>query len=219
MRYTGLPPKDRQYIVTHEVEMMEALKFHLLVHSPLRPLRGLLVQYQTLNPEAACSGLEAAATKLVESWLASDVILLHPPSQVALAAFTQAASELDTKKEAAEAGGAGAAAGSDGVAVDADGFLKSLCEADEEKATKLRATLSCVQATAAAWAGSATKAADAHKVKETIIKLAVYQAAIKESKSGGGGNDAGSKRKRGAGESPDARKAPGAAAVENSDWT
>lgn len=124
--------------VEYELEMMEVLKFHLLVHSPLRPMRGLVLQYKTQHPDADCAAFEAAATTLVERWLASDVVLLFPPSQIALAAFVQAAAELNQtaaeKSEeagapggAAAAGAAGASAGGAAAAVDHEGFVKELC--------------------------------------------------------------------------------------------
>lgn len=213
--------------------MMEVLKFHLLVHSPLRPMRGLVLQYKTQHPDADCAAFEAAATTLVERWLASDVVLLFPPSQIALAAFVQAAAELNQtaaeKSEeagapggAAAAGAAGASAGGAAAAVDHEGFVKELCGGDAAKVDTLHAVLGRVQATAAAWLGSGAKASEGHAVAAMVTTLAVYQASVlaSSSESRVDGNDGGGgKRKRAADDdSPEARKAPGAVA-ESNEWT
>ena len=91
-----LPPDRREkvkdFILAHELLLMQKLKFHLTVHNPYRPMEGFMIdmktklQSQGLNPEK----WRARAQEFLARSLVTDVMLLYPPSQTALAALLDA---------------------------------------------------------------------------------------------------------------------------------
>lgn len=76
------------FVLSHELLLLKKLKFHLTVHSPFRPLEGFIIDLKTRSPGVPNPDQfrKAADSFLVRS-LSSDVGLLYPPSQVALAAL------------------------------------------------------------------------------------------------------------------------------------
>ena len=89
---TGHDALLHRAVVTHEPLLLAALRFHVVVYTPVRALRGLLL-------EAASQGRptdEAGALALREILRggATDAVLRYAPSQLALAALHCVAPEL-----------------------------------------------------------------------------------------------------------------------------
>lgn len=84
--------KATDIILNNELLLMQRLQYHLTVHNPYRPVEGLLIDIKTrclLNdPER----LRPAIDEFLERSYQTDVCLLFPPSQIALAAVLQSAS-------------------------------------------------------------------------------------------------------------------------------
>lgn len=118
-------PEMVAFMKQNEVPMIAALNFHLVIHSPLRPLKGFLMDLKTRVPESGLSRVQSQANTTLFSWLCSDVVLLHPPSQIALACLAQVA---DKEK----------------VNI-AEYLLQKVCGGDQPKHTKLAATLTKIQ--------------------------------------------------------------------------
>ena len=86
------PDAARDFIKQHELEVLQELKFQLVVFSAFRPLRGLVLALGAMaTPPANLPALHQQAENLLRSWLPSDVGLCFPPSQIALAALHQCA--------------------------------------------------------------------------------------------------------------------------------
>lgn len=95
-----LPQPDRAvaFIKEYELALLTELRFHLVVHNPFRPLRGLLAdarQFVT-GPAGApvadeqWAQLAAEAREHLLQFALTDVQLLFPPSQLALTALLHA---------------------------------------------------------------------------------------------------------------------------------
>ncbi len=85
-------PQDTiQFIRENEAIFGEAISFHYVVHNTFRPLTGLILQFFEISKEGAAlmtqPDLKALCEKALFTWLLSDLIYLHPPSQIALAAL------------------------------------------------------------------------------------------------------------------------------------
>lgn len=90
--------KAKDFIIGHELLLMQYLDFHLTVHNAYRPLEGFLIDLKTT--ETAAGKPEAWRPRMDEFLrvaLAKDVCLLFPPSQIALAALYNA-SQTDTSR-------------------------------------------------------------------------------------------------------------------------
>ncbi|OQV18620.1 putative Cyclin-H [Hypsibius exemplaris] len=91
---------DRQkavdIIIRNEPYVMKKLHFQLLVHLPYRACEGFLIDIKTRYADrmAKVDRLRPAMDKFLETSMMSDALLLFPPSQIALAALTYAAGEL-----------------------------------------------------------------------------------------------------------------------------
>ena len=87
-RHAAHPAQTREFAIKNEVLLIEALRYHLVVYSCFRPLRGLLadvhVRFPALLGGAAANDVYAAMLPLLRTWLVSDVTLQFPPSQIAL---------------------------------------------------------------------------------------------------------------------------------------
>lgn len=105
-------------------ELMAALQFHLVVHSPLQPLRGFAIELRAFMPGAKVDELHSDASKRVMEWLCTDAVLVYPPSQVALSALFDAASRLQ---------------------VDLKPYTAKITEGDEAKLASLEAAIQGVQ--------------------------------------------------------------------------
>lgn len=93
------PPAAVAFIKRQELALLSELRFQLTVHSPFRPLRGLLADARDdlLNGDGAVPVLEAVWAGVADAarhrllwYLLSDAPLLFPPSQLALAALLHA---------------------------------------------------------------------------------------------------------------------------------
>mmetsp|Transcript_28118 Transcript_28118/g.84041 ORF Transcript_28118/g.84041 Transcript_28118/m.84041 type:complete len:339 (+) Transcript_28118:395-1411(+) len=90
-RVGKLPGGTGAFIKAHELDFVERLKFHVVVHTPFRALRGFFIDASTFLAGAGLpDGLFDKATGVLRRWIQTDVLLTHPPSQVALAALLHA---------------------------------------------------------------------------------------------------------------------------------
>ena len=86
--------KAQDFIIGHELLLMQWLSFHLTVHNAFRPLEGFLIDLKTKsspleNPES----WRPRTDQFLQSALRKDVCLLFPPSQIALAALYTASKD------------------------------------------------------------------------------------------------------------------------------
>lgn len=89
-----------EFILGHELFLLEKLNFQLTVHAPFRPLSGFLVDMKTRSHELPdADQFRRIADKFLLLSLHSDVLLLFPPSQVALAALWHSAKQTQTHIE------------------------------------------------------------------------------------------------------------------------
>jgi cyclin H len=69
-------------ILNNELMLMSAMKFHLTIHNPYRPVEGFLIdikaRYGQFDPERIRQHIDEFLDKV----LLTDVPLLYPPSQV-----------------------------------------------------------------------------------------------------------------------------------------
>eukprot|EP00051_Salpingoeca_urceolata_P016659 m.222996 g.222996 ORF g.222996 m.222996 type:complete len:362 (-) comp18743_c1_seq2:65-1150(-) len=94
VRFCGTEKHDGKLIKALEVNLIQGLKFNLAVFGPFRPLRGHLLDVEA-SCKPQCSGdkedvwkqCKSEAKQLLWRWLATDVLFLFPPSQVAFAAL------------------------------------------------------------------------------------------------------------------------------------
>ena len=83
------PEADRKFVMHNEIELCDTLDYELVVHGPFRPLRGFLADMAASHPRLSqlSESLYAPVSEKLKQWVASDVPLLYPPSQIALAAL------------------------------------------------------------------------------------------------------------------------------------
>lgn len=83
-------PGLQMFIIDNELLLLQKLNFHLTVHSPYRPLEGFMIDLKTKRNLLGLEDVESYRPK-TEKFLANctltDVMLLYPPSQIALAAL------------------------------------------------------------------------------------------------------------------------------------
>ena len=95
-RFVEILPVDRRektkdFILAHELLLMQRLNFHLTVHNPYRPMEGFIIDFKTRCPKLADpERWRPAAEGFLRKALMTDVSLLFPPSQIALAALFSA---------------------------------------------------------------------------------------------------------------------------------
>lgn len=87
--------KAMDVILNNELLLMQQLNYHLTIHNPYHPIEGFLIdiktRYHSLNdPER----LRPFIDEFLDRSVFSDVYLLYPPSQVALAAILYSATKL-----------------------------------------------------------------------------------------------------------------------------
>ena len=91
-----LPPdrreKTKDFVLAHELLLMQRLKFHLTVHNPYRPMEGFMIDLKTklLRDGVSPEKWRTQAEDFLSQSLSTDVMLLYPPSQIALAALLYA---------------------------------------------------------------------------------------------------------------------------------
>ena len=95
-RFVEILPADRRektkdFILAHELLLMQRLNFHLTVHNPYRPMEGFIIDIKTRglmlgDPEK----WRPLAEEFLRKTLLTDVSLLYSPSQIALAALFSA---------------------------------------------------------------------------------------------------------------------------------
>ena len=95
-RFVEILPVDRRektkdFILAHELLLMQRLNFHLTVHNPYRPMEGFIIDIKTRglmlgDPEK----WRPLADEFLRKALLTDVSLLYSPSQIALAALFSA---------------------------------------------------------------------------------------------------------------------------------
>ena len=91
------PEADRKFVMHNEIELCDTLDYELVVHGPFRPLRGFLADMAASHPglSSLSESLYAPTADRLKQWVSSDVLLLHPPSQIALAALMDTAEKMD----------------------------------------------------------------------------------------------------------------------------
>ena len=95
-RFVEILPVDRRektkdFILAHELLLMQRLNFHLTVHNPYRPMEGFIIDFKTRCPKLADpERWRPAAEEFLRKALMTDISLLFPPSQIALAALFSA---------------------------------------------------------------------------------------------------------------------------------
>uniref|UniRef100_A0A914W898 Cyclin-H n=1 Tax=Plectus sambesii TaxID=2011161 RepID=A0A914W898_9BILA len=86
---SGTPESNTETILSLEPVIMLKLDYHLTVHSPFRPMEGHLIDMKNSDCCANDVDLECVrpgAEKFYQKGLVTDVMLLFPPAQIALAA-------------------------------------------------------------------------------------------------------------------------------------
>uniref|UniRef100_UPI0035901935 cyclin-H n=1 Tax=Myxine glutinosa TaxID=7769 RepID=UPI0035901935 len=83
-----------ELVLGSELLLIQELSFHLTVHTPYRPLEGLLIHLKTCCPSVEHpESLRKGTEEFLQRALSTDVGLLASPSQIALAALYFAASQ------------------------------------------------------------------------------------------------------------------------------
>ncbi|CAG7816308.1 unnamed protein product [Allacma fusca] len=85
--------KATEIILNNELMLMSAMKFHLTIHNPYRPVEGFMIDIKTRFGQFDPEVLRPLVDEFLDKVLLTDVPLLFSPSQVALAAILQAASK------------------------------------------------------------------------------------------------------------------------------
>ena len=95
-RFVEILPVDRRektkdFILAHELLLMQRLNFHLTVHNPYRPMEGFIIDLKTRCPNIGDpEKWRPSAEEFLRKALMTDVSLLYSPSQIALAALFSA---------------------------------------------------------------------------------------------------------------------------------
>jgi len=88
---TSMPnPQLQMFIIDNELLLIQKLRFHLTIHSPFRPLEGLIIDLKTKSSNTGIENVELYrqnAEKFLAKSLLTYVCLLYTPSQIALAAL------------------------------------------------------------------------------------------------------------------------------------
>jgi len=87
----GNREKATEIILNNELLLMSALKFHLTIHNPYRPVEGFLIDIKTRHPQFDAEVLRPFIDEFLDKVLLTDIPLLYAPSQIALASILEAA--------------------------------------------------------------------------------------------------------------------------------
>jgi len=85
---------DQASIQQPEMTLLEGLRFQLKIYHPYRALHGLMLDLQSSLQGSSIDALWVAAQEELHLAMATDLPLLYPPSQLALAALLRACSKL-----------------------------------------------------------------------------------------------------------------------------
>ncbi|CAL8083536.1 unnamed protein product [Orchesella dallaii] len=83
--------KAQEIILNNELLLMSAVKFHLTVHNPYRPVEGFLIDLKTRHPILEAENLRPYIDEFLDKVLMTDVPLMYAPAQIALASVLEAA--------------------------------------------------------------------------------------------------------------------------------
>ncbi|KJH44245.1 cyclin ccl1 [Dictyocaulus viviparus] len=94
---SGTPEQNTTRILGLEPEIMRALRYHITIHCPFRPFEGHLVEMKTrmLLLNFNVETIREPAEQFFRKALLSDVMLMYPPSQIALAALKYGLDSLE----------------------------------------------------------------------------------------------------------------------------
>ncbi|VDM51675.1 unnamed protein product [Angiostrongylus costaricensis] len=94
---SGTPEQNTTRILGLEPEIMRALRYHITIHCPFRPFEGHLVEMKTrmLLLNFNVETIREPADQFFRKALLSDIMLMYPPSQIALAALKYGLDSLD----------------------------------------------------------------------------------------------------------------------------
>ncbi|VDK53407.1 unnamed protein product [Anisakis simplex] len=93
---SGTAKTNAETILSLEPEIMSKLNYHLTVHAPFRPFEGHLIDMKTHSLLGFdLEQVRPHSSDFFKKALLSDVMLLYPPSQIALAALKYALQRLD----------------------------------------------------------------------------------------------------------------------------
>ena len=84
--------KAEKIILNNELLLMDALKFHLTIHNPFRPVEGLIIDVKTKAVGSDVDSWRPQIEKFIDSVFLTNAILIYSPSQIALAAVIHSAS-------------------------------------------------------------------------------------------------------------------------------
>ncbi|KAL5478155.1 hypothetical protein EMCRGX_G025046 [Ephydatia muelleri] len=90
--------RTAEMVLRDELLLLQKLKFHLTIHSPFRPLDGLLTDIKTRAPGISNPDqFREGSTAFLLKSLSSDAVFLYPPSQIALAALVHSSRQTHTR--------------------------------------------------------------------------------------------------------------------------
>uniref|UniRef100_A0A183FEH1 Cyclin_C_2 domain-containing protein n=1 Tax=Heligmosomoides polygyrus TaxID=6339 RepID=A0A183FEH1_HELPZ len=94
---SGTPEQNTTRILGLEPEIMRALRYQITIHCPFRPFEGHLVEMKArmLLLNFNVESIREPADQFFRQALLSDVMLMYPPSQIALAALKYGLDSLD----------------------------------------------------------------------------------------------------------------------------
>jgi len=92
----GIRQNNIETILTLETELMLLLNYQLTVHCPFRPFEGHMIDIKTkCKPKFDPELIRPYAMEFFTKALIGDVMILYPPSQIALAAVTHGLQRLE----------------------------------------------------------------------------------------------------------------------------
>jgi len=101
-KFVCILPEERRekaldFILSHELLLMQQLDFHMTIHSAYRPLEGFIIDMKTrlsLNPDL----YRSKAEHFLLMSLRTDALFYYPPSQLALAALHYGCGNNDVER-------------------------------------------------------------------------------------------------------------------------
>jgi len=92
---SGTPQTNTTVILSLEAPIMRQLQYHLIVHSPYRPLEGHFIEIKTLCPEIPkVEAMRPGCEEFLWRSLLTDVCFFFTPTQIALAAILHSGEQL-----------------------------------------------------------------------------------------------------------------------------
>ncbi|VDN08058.1 unnamed protein product [Thelazia callipaeda] len=97
---SGTAKSNAETILSFEPQIMLKLRYHLTVHAPFRPFEGHLIEMKTCSLLGFdLEQVRPHANDFFKKALFGDVMLLYPPSQIALAALKFSLKMLDKEDD------------------------------------------------------------------------------------------------------------------------